>query len=105
MKPLGSGMFLRSAPLAKRQVSPTDCLRYAMGSSGVGRDHRLRVDARSRAGAGRGVRIAAMTSADRKVVLARTAPAASKGEWEKYKTSGMFDGTARNPHWLEGATL
>jgi hypothetical protein len=33
MKPLGSGMFLRSEPLAKRRVSPVDCLRYAMGSS------------------------------------------------------------------------
>ena len=27
------------------------------------------------------------------------------GEWEKYKTSDRFDGTARNPHWLETAKL
>ena len=38
-----------------------------------------------------------MTGADRKTLLARTAPAAAKGEWEKYKVSDMFDGTGRNP--------
>ena len=32
MKPLGSGVFLKSAPLAAREVSPTDCLRYPMGT-------------------------------------------------------------------------
>ena len=105
MKPLGSGMFLRSAPLAKRQVSPTDCLRYAMGSSAsvviTGcesmRDLAQALDAAYGS--------QAMTGADRKLVLARTAPAGGKGEWEKYKTSGTFDGTARNPHWLDSASL
>ena len=28
-----------------------------------------------------------------------------RGEWEKYKTSGGFDGTAQNPWWLETASL
>ena len=42
---------------------------------------------------------------DRKTLLARTAPAAAKGHWEKYKVSDMFDGTGRNPHWLETAKL
>jgi aryl-alcohol dehydrogenase-like predicted oxidoreductase len=105
MKPLGGGVFLRSEPLAKRQVSPTDCLRYAMGSSAsvviTGcqsmRDLAQALDAAYGAGA--------LTAADRKVILARTAPAGSKGAWEKYKVSSMFDGTARNPHWLESASL
>ena len=34
-------------------------------------------------------------------LLARTAPAAQKGEWERYKTSHNFDGTYQNPQWLE----
>jgi aryl-alcohol dehydrogenase-like predicted oxidoreductase len=105
MKPLGGGVFLRSDPLAKRRVSPADCLRYAMGSSAsvviTGcqsmRDLGQALDAAYRSDA--------LTAVDRKAILARTAPAGAKGEWEKYKVSSMFDGTARNPHWLESATL
>jgi aryl-alcohol dehydrogenase-like predicted oxidoreductase len=105
MKPLGGGMFLRSEPLSKRRVTPTECLRYAMGSSvsvvitgcESMRDLAQALDAAYGSGA--------MTGADRKALLARTAPAGGKGEWEKYKTTGTFDGTARNPHWLESAKL
>jgi hypothetical protein len=45
------------------------------------------------------------TETQQRALLARTAPVAGKGEWEKYKTSQAFDGTARNPGWLETATL
>jgi len=31
-------------------------------------------------------------------LLAKTAQAASKGEYEPFKTSSIFDGTAHNPH-------
>jgi len=50
-------------------------------------------------------RFAPLDDARRATLLARTAPAADKGEWERYKTSGDFDGTARNPHWLETAKI
>jgi predicted aldo/keto reductase-like oxidoreductase len=33
-------------------------------------------------------------------LLARTAQAASRGRFEKFKTTNAFDGTARNPAWL-----
>jgi predicted aldo/keto reductase-like oxidoreductase len=33
-------------------------------------------------------------------LLSKTAPAAAKGEFEKYKTSQQFDSTAQNPQWL-----
>ena len=33
-------------------------------------------------------------------LLARTASAASKGEFELYKTTHNFDGTYQNPQWL-----
>jgi aryl-alcohol dehydrogenase-like predicted oxidoreductase len=105
MKPLGSGVFLRSEPLAKRRVSPTDCLRYSMGSSAsvvITGCESMR-DLGQALDAAYGVH--AVTGADRKVILARTSPAGSRGEWEKYKVSDTFDGTARNPHWLESASL
>jgi hypothetical protein len=36
----------------------------------------------------------------RAALLARTAQAAAKGQYEVYKTETMFDGTSRNPQWL-----
>ena len=105
MKPLGSGVFLTSAPLAQGHVSPVDCLRYAMGSgasvviTGCQTMRDLAQALKAAYGASE------MTGADRQVVLARTSPAGSEGRWEKYKVSDMFDGTARNPQWLESAKL
>jgi aryl-alcohol dehydrogenase-like predicted oxidoreductase len=104
MKPLGSGVFLRSDPLSKQRVSPIECLRYAMGSSApvvITGCESMR-DLGQALEAAYGFRPAAE---QRKALLARTAPAGAKGQWEKYKTSDMFDGTARNPHWLESASL
>jgi hypothetical protein len=46
-----------------------------------------------------------MADAEQKTLLARTAPAAGSGEWEKYKTAQMFDGTAQHPWWLETGSL
>jgi predicted aldo/keto reductase-like oxidoreductase len=104
MKPLGSGVFLRSEPLAKHQISPTDCLRYAMGSpaSVVITGCESMRDLAQALDAAYGFRAA---PDERKALLARTAAAGSQGAWEKYKVSQTFDGTARNPHWLESAKL
>jgi uncharacterized protein len=33
-------------------------------------------------------------------LLAKTSSAASKGEFEQYKTTHNFDGTYHNPQWL-----
>jgi aryl-alcohol dehydrogenase-like predicted oxidoreductase len=105
MKPLGSGVFLRSGPLVSGTVSPTECLRYAMGSgaSVVITGCESMRDLGQALGAAYGFQ--APTEAQRKTLLARTAPAGDKGQWEKYKVSDMFDGTGRNPHWLESAKL
>ena len=35
-----------------------------------------------------------------RTLLAKTAAAAASGEYEPFKTSSIFDGTARNPEWL-----
>jgi aryl-alcohol dehydrogenase-like predicted oxidoreductase len=105
MKPLGSGLFLRSGPLVSGAISPTECLRYAMGSgaSVVITGCESMRDLGQALGAAYGFQ--PPTEAQRKTLLARTAPAGDKGQWEKYKVSDMFDGTGRNPHWLESAKL
>ena len=36
-------------------------------------------------------------------LLARTMPAGRNGEYELFKTSERFDGTTKNPKWLESA--
>jgi hypothetical protein len=37
--------------------------------------------------------------------LARTADASADGKHELFKTANKYDGTAKNPKWLEGAVL
>jgi len=41
-----------------------------------------------------------LSAEERSALLARTAQAAAKGEYELYKTGTRFDATSRNPHWL-----
>jgi aryl-alcohol dehydrogenase-like predicted oxidoreductase len=100
MKPMGSGVILESGV-----VSAVECLRYAMSlptsvvitgcdSLGVLRQ------ALSTA-----ITFAPMGERERQALLARTTVAARAGEYEQYKTSGRFDGTAQNPRWLESAHI
>jgi hypothetical protein len=46
-----------------------------------------------------------MTDAEQKALLARTAPQARGGKWEKFKTTQQFDGTEQNKRWLTSARL
>jgi hypothetical protein len=39
------------------------------------------------------------------VKLKKTKAWAGAGEWEHYKTSNTFDGTAKHPWWLSTASL
>ena len=41
-----------------------------------------------------------MSDQDVESILAKTAKAASRGEFEPFKTTSIFDGTAQNPEWL-----
>jgi aryl-alcohol dehydrogenase-like predicted oxidoreductase len=105
MKPFGSGLLFKSKPFKDGQVTATDALHYAMSlpTSVVitGCDTKgVLMQALDAA-----YRFAPLADARRTKLLALTAPAADKGEWERYKTSGDFDGTARNPHWLETAKI
>jgi hypothetical protein len=105
MKPFGSGLFFRAAPLASRTVTPTECLQYAMSRpvsvvvTGCETEGVLMqaLDA--------ALRFRAPTDEQTRSLLARTADAGRTGEWERYKNSNAFDGTAQHPWWLETASL
>jgi predicted aldo/keto reductase-like oxidoreductase len=103
MKPLGSGLFFKSAPLAHGDVTPVECLQYALGlpTSVV-------ITGCDTLGILKQAVKAAVTLPKAPLaseLLRRTAPAAKRGEWERYKTSGDFDGTAQHPWWLETGSL
>jgi aryl-alcohol dehydrogenase-like predicted oxidoreductase len=100
MKSMGSGDILSSGV-----VEAEECLRYALGlpTSVVitGIDSQRVLEQALRAGRG----FKPFSDAERSALLARTLDAAQGGKHELFKTSEKYDGTAKNPHWLERAEL
>ncbi len=95
MKSMASGIALRA-----KVVTPIECLHYALNlpTSVVitGIDSLAILDQAFEA-----VRtFHTMIAAEVKALLAKTAAAAASGEYEPFKTSSIFDGTANNPEWL-----
>jgi tyrosyl-tRNA synthetase len=95
MKPLGDKIILNS-----KTATPVECLHYAMnlptsvvitGCDSLDILHQAIQAATS---------FKPMASSDVSKLLAKTAPAAAKGEFEQYKTTQNFDGTYHNPQWL-----
>lgn len=95
MKPLGSGDLLRSG-----QVSPVECLTYALSlpTSVVITGCESMRDLEQALTTARGFQ--PLSGRERQTLLAKTEEAARAGRYEKYKTSRKYDGTVRNPHWL-----
>jgi predicted aldo/keto reductase-like oxidoreductase len=95
MKPMANGLILKS-----RTVTPTECLHYALNlpTSVVitGCDSMEILD--QALDAARTFR--PMDAAQVQALLAKTQEAASKGEFELFKTSSIFDSTATHPEWL-----
>jgi predicted aldo/keto reductase-like oxidoreductase len=95
MKSMGNGIILRS-----RAVTPIECLHYALNlpTSVVitGIDSLEILDQAFEAAR----TFRPMTDAQLQALLARTANAASRGEFELFKTSSIFDATTTNPEWL-----
>jgi aryl-alcohol dehydrogenase-like predicted oxidoreductase len=105
MKPLGSGLFFKSRPLGERAVTPADCLQYTMNlptSVVITGCDTLGI---LKQGIDAAFRFKPMDGARVKAILGRTKSVAGFGEWEKYKTSKIFDGTAQHPWWLQTASL
>jgi len=95
MKSMANGILLKS-----KTVKPIECLHYALNlpTSVVitGIDSMDILDQAFEA-----VRtFSPMTPGDVETLLAKTAAAASKREFEPFKTTSLFDGTAENPDWL-----
>jgi uncharacterized protein len=95
MKPMGDSIILRS-----KTASATECLHYAMnlptsvvitGCDSLPILQQALDAARS---------FHPMGKEEVAQLLARTASAAGKGEFELYKTTHNFDGTYQNPQWL-----
>ncbi|MBE9227950.1 aldo/keto reductase [Phormidium sp. LEGE 05292] len=95
MKSMANGILLRS-----NTVTPIECLHYALNlpTSVVitGLDSMEILEQALEA-----VRtFQPMTEQQVQALLAKTASAGAKGEFEPFKTSSIFDSTAQNPDWL-----
>ncbi|MBW4422061.1 MAG: aldo/keto reductase [Myxacorys californica WJT36-NPBG1] len=95
MKSMANGILLRS-----NTVTPIECLHYALNlpTSVVitGIDSMEILDQAFEA-----VRsFQPMNDQQVQALLAKTAEAGARGEFEPFKTSSIFDGTAQNPDWL-----
>ncbi|HWR16176.1 MAG TPA: aldo/keto reductase [Terriglobales bacterium] len=95
MKCMGNGIILRS-----KTVSARECLRYALNlpTSVVitGIDNMEVLDQACEVATA----FEAMSQEEVRQLLAKTKDAASTGEFEPFKTSSIFDGTAQNTEWL-----
>ncbi len=95
MKPMANGIILKS-----KTVSPIECLRYALNlpTSVVitGVDSMEILDQACEAAR----TFHPLSDPELTALLSKTATAAARGEFEPFKTSSIFDGTAQNPAWL-----
>jgi aryl-alcohol dehydrogenase-like predicted oxidoreductase len=95
MKPMANGIILKS-----HTASPLECLRYALTlpTSVVitGVDSMEILDQACEAAR----TFRPLSDQELTAMLSRTAKAAARGEFEPFKTSSIFDGTAQNPAWL-----
>ena len=95
MKPRANGIILKS-----KTASPMECLRYALTlpTSVVitGVDSMEILDQACEAAQS----FRPFSDSELTALLAKTAHAAARGEFEPFKTSSIFDGTAQNPAWL-----
>src|SRR5438105_2841962 len=95
MKSMANGIILKS-----KTVTATECLHYALnlptsvvitGCDSIEILEQALASART---------FQPMSDAQVKSLLAKTAKAASKGEFELFKTTSIFDSTATHPQWL-----
>ena len=95
MKSMANGILLKS-----KTVTPVECLHYALSlptSVVITGIDSLEILDQAFAAADS---FRPLSDDEREVLLRRTRAAAAKGEFEPFKTSSIFDGTAENPEWL-----
>ncbi|MBD2447135.1 aldo/keto reductase [Nostoc sp. FACHB-152] len=95
MKSMANGILLKS-----NTVTPIECLHYALSlpTSVVitGIDSMEILEQALQAVQ----TFQPMTDSQVQALLAKTAAAGARGEFEPFKTSSIFDGTAQHPNWL-----
>src|SRR5579871_3418810 len=95
MKPMANGIILKSGT-----VNAIECLHFALNlpTSVVitGIDSMMILDQAFEAAR----TFKPMGDAEVRSLLAKTAAAAGRGEFEPFKTTSIFDGTAQHPEWL-----
>jgi aryl-alcohol dehydrogenase-like predicted oxidoreductase len=95
MKSMGDGLVLKS-----KAATPVECLRYALSLpasvviTGIDSMDVLKQNL------GVVKTFQPMTGEEMTALLARSARAAAAGEYERFKTTNAFDGTAKTPSWL-----
>jgi len=95
MKSMGDGFVLKS-----NVVTPVECLHYAMNlptSVVITGCDSLQILEQALDAART---FKPLTEEQLSAILAKTAPLAARGEFEPFKTTIDFDGTAHNPQWL-----
>jgi aryl-alcohol dehydrogenase-like predicted oxidoreductase len=95
MKSMAAGLILKS-----KTVTPFECLHYAMNlptSVVITGIDSMKILNQSLEAA-RTFR--PLSEAEVSALLAKTAKAAARGEFELFKTTSIFDSTATNPEWL-----
>jgi aryl-alcohol dehydrogenase-like predicted oxidoreductase len=95
MKPMGDGNILKSG-----RVTPAECLHYSLNlpTSVVitGCESMAILDQAIEAAR----TFKPMSSPEVSALLAKTKDVAISGQFEPFKTTPQFDGTAQNPHWM-----
>ena len=95
MKPMANGIILKS-----KTVSPIECLHYALNLPAsvviTGVDSMEILDQACEAAR----TFRPLSDPELTALLSKTVKAAARGEFEPFKTSSIFDGTAQNPAWL-----
>jgi aryl-alcohol dehydrogenase-like predicted oxidoreductase len=95
MKSMANGIILKS-----RAVTAIECLHYALSLPAsvviTGIDSLRVLDQALEAAR----TFRPLSPAQRRALLKRTASPASRGAFEPFKTTSLFDATATHPHWL-----
>jgi hypothetical protein len=100
MKSMGAKDILGSGA-----VSAIECLRYALSQPTsvviTGCDS---LDILQQA-IDLGTTFSPLTGGERDAILARTAPFAADGAYERFKSTTIYDGTTQHPEWLDTANI
>ena len=95
MKSMANGILLKS-----KTVTPVECLQYALSlptSVVITGIDSMEILNQAFAAA---ESFHPLSDEERDALLRKTKGAAAKGQFEPFKTSSIFDGTAENPKWL-----